>query len=195
MLTLPRLVFPCAAALTLLFPAAAISGTIKGRIECGEICENLVIYVKDLPGEWSGEGRAVTLDQKGKTYIPHVLPILKGTTVRLKNADPELHNVHCYQNKITVFNVAVPPIPGFFLDMKSFRKSGTYVILCDVHTEMSAYVVVLQNPLFTRPDRDGLYEIGKVPPGTYTLVKYDPESKTAVERKIAVSDTGATVDF
>ncbi len=192
---LPKLVFPCVATLSLLLPTAAISGTIKGKIKCGEICENLVLYVKDVPGEWSGEGKVVTLDQKGKTYIPHVLPILKGTTVRLKNADPELHNVHAYQNKVTVFNVALPPIPDFFLDMKSFRKPGTYVMLCDVHAEMSAYVVVLENPSFTKPDKDGLYEIGKVPPGTYTLVKYDPEGKTAAERRVEISDTGATVDF
>jgi len=116
------------------------AGSIEGKVTCGAICGNLLIYVEGVPGEWSGEGEVAILDQVKKTYVPHVQAILQGTAMRLKNSDPELHNVHAYQGKKTVFNVAM--VPGLSFDMKRFKEPGTFVVLCDIHTEMSAYIVV-----------------------------------------------------
>ena len=188
-----RLVFlPFFLSLILLSETAS-PGTIQGKVNCGKYCSSIIIYVKDVQGEYSGEGELAVLDQKAKIFIPHVMPILKGTTVRLKNSDPLLHNIHGYLNKKTVFNVALP-IQGQTLDRR-FRRTGTHIILCDIHTEMSAYIVVLDNPFFTQPDENGLYEILDVPPGKYTLVKYDPEEKETVEKEVSVTAESTTLNF
>ncbi len=51
-----------------------------------------------------------------------------------------------------------------------FKETGTYAVRCDAHPEMSAYIVVLENPFFSTVNEDGSYEIAGVPPGSYSLV-------------------------
>ncbi len=172
----------------------AASGGIEGRVKCSASCDNYVIYLKSVPGDYSAEGNEVVLDQVNKTFIPHVMPVLKGATLRLKNGDPFLHNVHAYVNKQTFFNRALPPIKGVTI-AQVLKDPATYVMLCDVHTEMSAYLVVLENPFFTQPDESGFYLIRSIPPGEYTLVRYDPEEKELVEKKVSISGTTVRVDF
>jgi len=177
----------------LLMTAPAMAGTVKGEASCGALCSNIVVYVEGVPGEWSGTGELAVLDQKAMVFIPHVMAILKGTTVRLKNSDPELHNVHAYRDKETVFNIAM--LPDLSFDAKKFKEPGRYVMLCDRHAEMSAYIVVLDNPFFTRPAPDGHYEIRDVPSGAYTLVKYDPEEKEITKKEVVLKDDTVEVDF
>ena len=179
--------------ISLLMADPTFSGTIKGKLTCGSLCSNMVLYVEDVPGEWSGTGEVAVLDQKNKEYLPHVMALLKGTAVRLSNADPELHNVHAYLNKETVFNIGI--LPELSIVMKKFKEPGTYVMLCDRHTEMSAYIVVLGNPYFTQPDPDGNYEIRDVPEGTYTLVRYDPEEKEISRKELVISSDKVTAGF
>jgi len=171
-----------------------LAGTITGRTTCGQYCENILIYVEDVPGQWSGEGEIAILDQVNKEYVPHVMGVLAGTTIRLQNSDPELHNVHTYFKKDTVFNISLP-FQGQTVETNALAKPGRYVVLCDIHTEMSAYIVVLENPYFTKPDKNGFYEIKEVPAGKYTLVKYDPEEKERVEKEVVLQGPSAQVDF
>lgn len=173
----------------------AWSGAIKGRVNsCGARCQDYLIYLKDVPGDYSGEGKVAVLDQKNKVFIPHVMPVLKGSTLRMKNGDPFLHNIHAYVDKKTVFNRALPPIKDLTLD-HVLRVAATHLMLCDVHTEMSAYVVVLDNPFYAQPDAKGAYEIRDVPEGTYTLVRLDPEEKEVREKEVLVTGASLTVDF
>ena len=177
-----------------LFETKALAGTVAGRITCGRHCENIVVYVEDVSGRWSGEGEVAVLDQIDKEYVPHVMPVLVGTTVRLRNSDPELHNVHTYFKKETVLNVSLP-FQGQTADANVFDEPGTYVVLCDVHTEMSAYIVVFENPYFTKPDEEGLYAIEGLAAGNYTVVMYDPEEKESVEKEVGVGTASVTLDF
>lgn len=178
-----------------LVPAGrAWSGTIKGRVNCGARCQDFVIYLRGVPGDYSGDGKVVVLDEKDKTFIPHVMPVLKGTTLRMKNSDPFLHNIHAYVDKKTVFNRALPPIKNLTLD-HVLKVAATHVMLCDIHTEMSAYVVALENPFYAQPDAKGTYEIRDVPEGTYTLVSLDPEEKEVREKKVSATGASVTIDF
>jgi plastocyanin len=172
----------------------ALAGTITGTTTCGAYCDSILIYVEDVPGEWSGAGEVAILDQVNKEYVPHVMAVLIGTTVRLQNSDPELHNVHSYFNKNSVFSISLP-FQGQTVDTNALTEPGRYVMLCDLHTEMSAYIVVLDNPYFTKPDSNGFYEIQDLPPGKYTLVKYDPEEKERVDKEVVLRGASAQVDF
>lgn len=172
---------------------AVEAGTITGKVPCGRKCANYVVYVKKVPGSFSGAGEVADFDQQNRVFLPHVLPILKGTTVRLKNSDPFLHNVHAYKGKETFFNVALPFI-GQTLDQE-FADPGNYLILCDAHSEMSAFIVVLDNPYFASADENGAFEIADVPAGSYTLVSLDAENDKGAEKQVTVGDGAAQVDF
>jgi len=122
------------------------------------------------------------VDQWNVEFIPHVLPILKGSTVDFPNTDSVRHNVY-----------SPVPIPGShrMLSLGTYDpdvikiirldKTGEIALRCNVHKEMSAFIVVLDNPYFTLTDRTGEFMLDNVPPGSYTLTtwheRYKPVSQ------------------
>jgi len=158
----------------MLFSSMAWAGAIEGSVQGVKDPSQTVVYLKEASGDFSPPAKHPVLTQKNKTYIPHVLAILKGTTVEIRNEDDFLHNVHSLGP--TNFNIAMPK---FRKQMDQvFDKSGLHPIVCDVHAEMSAFVLVLQNPYFTVPNKDGSFQIPNVPAGNYTLEVWDEQKKT-----------------
>lgn len=160
----------------------ATAGSVSGQAECGNACDSFVVYLDGGPSRTADAEASVVFDQREKVFIPHVLPVLRGTTVQITNGDPFLHNVHLYRGKDTVINIALP-----FQDQVipyKFDEAGIYGVSCDAHPEMSAFIVVLDSPYFATPATDGSYEMTGVPSGEYTLVvrdlNRDTESKSVV---------------
>ena len=128
---------------------------------------NVVVYIERVERTFHPPKEAAIMNQQNLTYVPHVLPILVGTTVDFVNSDGLLHNLHAFMRGETLFNIATPK----FLKKKSivFQKEGPVLLLCDVHREMSAYIMVLQNPFFALTNEEGDFTIKDVPPGSYTV--------------------------
>jgi plastocyanin len=146
---------------------AARAGTITGQIEDpGLRRKTTLVYVETAPGNYAAPAQAAVMNQIHNTYSPRVLPIIAGQKVEFRSSDPELHNVYARQTKTTLFNQAVLPHQMF---TKSFDKPGVIHLACNVHKEMSADILVLQNPYFAQPDASGKFVINGVPDGKYTL--------------------------
>src|SRR5207253_5146193 len=97
-------------------------------------------------------------DQKGCMYSPHVLAMMVGQDLVVKNSDPFLHNVHSLAQSNVAFNQGQPNIdPG--KDMGPQKSAETFHVKCDVHPWMSAYVAVLDNPFFDVTKDDGSFNI------------------------------------
>lgn len=171
-------------ALGLLSPAGGLEaeggGSLVGTVTWGpQRLNNVVVYIEKVEGTFRPPEEAAVMDQKNLTFVPHVLPILIGTTVDFVNGDGVLHNLHAFLERETLFNIAMPK----FLKKKSmvFQKEGPVLMLCDVHKEMSAYIVILQNPFFALTDERGEFAIRDIPPGSYTLrtwhEKLKPQSR------------------
>ena len=146
---------------------------------------------KDFPAP----AKAVLMDQKKMTFVPHVLPILKGTTVEFLNSDAVGHNVYWPSiggNKKLAHNLGTWPQgqkkPFQFTDL------GAAALLCNVHPEMSGYVVVLATPYFGVTDRDGEYVIKDVPAGHYTIKTWSEDGKPTTQ-EVDVAASGATVNL
>ena len=168
-------------------------GAIQGKVDCGKHCDKVMVYLEDVDGSFTGEGVTRDFDQKGKVFLPHILPIVKGTTVRMKNSDPFLHNVHAYAGKRGLFNLGMPPNSRVI--ERTFEESGNHTILCDVHPEMAAYIVVLDNPFFSTVEPDGTFEIGDVPLGSHTVVLYHPARKKQMKQVVEVEGQPVQVEF
>lgn len=112
--------------------------------------------------------------QEGETFIPHVLPVIKGTTVDFPNQDPIFHNVFSL-SRTSTFDLG--RYPQGERRSVTFDRAGIVPVFCHIHSDMSAVVLVLENHLFTKPDKNGLYEIQPVPPGNYTVVAWHPRSE------------------
>ena len=170
------------------------AGGIKGKVTAQGIRspENIAVYVDAITGkDFPAPTPHVVVDQKKMAFVPHVAVVLKGTTVDFLNSDPVGHNVYWPSisgNKKLAHNLGTWP-QG---QKKSFQFNdpGVAALLCNVHPEMSGYVVVVPTPYFAVTAKDGSFEIKDVPPGHYTLKTWSEEGKPTTS---AVDVTAGTV--
>jgi plastocyanin len=109
--------------------------------------------------------RHVVMLQKNKMFIPHLLPVMTGTTVDFPNADPIFHNAFSsYSGQI--FDVGLYP-PGTSRSVH-FVRPGVVRVFCNIHPAMSAVILVLNTPYFATTSKDGSFEMN-VPPGDYDV--------------------------
>ena len=174
----------------------ASAGTITGKMttSAAKDARNVVVYIDRIAGkEFPAPTEPAVMQQINKEFVPHVLPILKGGSVRFSNSDNILHNVHLYQGRRSLFNLATPA--GAQPITKTFHEPGEMAVLCDVHPEMSAYIIVLETPYAVVTDADGHYEIADIPPGSYTLKTWHEKLKPVSKTVTLQGEQTATVDL
>ena len=145
--------------------------------------------MKDVPGDFPPPEEHAVMDQKELKFVPYVLPILKGATVDFPNSDTVRHNVFSPPGSAKVFDLGTYDVGA--VKSVTFDVTGETPLLCNVHAEMSGYVVSLQNPYFCITDETGTYTIEDVPPGKYTLTTWNERLK-AVTEDIDVKDGETT---
>lgn len=150
-----------------------------------------VVYLDSAPLQAFEELRPgrVKMDQRGQQFVPRVLAITVGTTVDFPNSDTTFHNA---------FSLA----PAGPFDLGRYRpgrtrsvrfgRPGIVPVSCDIHSHMSAYILVFNHPFFAVTDDEGRYAIAGVPGGTYTLTVWSEIGRPA-PRKVSVGD-GETVE-
>jgi plastocyanin len=135
----------------------------------GNTMGNVMVRVKGaVAGNYPAPAAPVVIDQKGCQYHPHVLGIRVGQTLKLKNSDGLLHNVHALPKVNTPFNMAMPA-NRTEADTKFGKEEGMFLVKCDVHGWMAAYVGVFSNPFYAVTGADGKFKISGLPPGTYDV--------------------------
>jgi len=176
-------------------PMAASGATIEGTVKTGGVATaDAVVYIQHAEGNFPPAGPA-KMDQRSMKFVPAVLPILLGTTVKFLNSDPTQHNV--FTPDYEKYNLGTWP-QGQTKDQvfaKCAKAPCAYVQLCRIHPEMEAYVVVLQNPYFAVTGSDGHYRIENVPPGAYSVGAWAAKGKAPVKPVTADAAKPAQVDF
>jgi plastocyanin len=168
------------------------TGTITGKVEVfrARRSADVVVYLVDVPGTFMPLSNHLRMDQKSLMFIPHVLPVVAGSTVDFANNDNVLHNIFS-PSKTKNFNLGT--YGKDIIKQETFDKEGDVVLLCNVHAEMSAYVIVLSNPFFSKTGNDGKFTIAGIPPGQYTLKTWH-EKKRPYEQKVVV-EAGKTTEI
>ncbi len=182
-------------ALTTVAALPAEAGEISGKVAVAGARHSgdAVVYIDTIPGKtFEPPEEPATIDQKGMVFVPHVLPVLEGTTVDFLNSDPFLHNVFTPDKCAEKFNLG--SWPQGETRSYTFNEPCVAVLLCNVHPEMEAFVVAVPTPYFAVTDRSGAYTIPGVPDGTYTVKVWHPKVKGALEREVAVAGPTAA-DF
>ncbi len=144
------------------------NGTITGTIKARGVrdARDVVVFIEHVDGAFKPSQEKPILDQLNMVFIPHILPILVGTTVKFPNSDEVRHNVFS-PSKIKPFNLGTYA-KGITREVM-FDKVGVVTLLCNVHTEMSAFIIVLENPYFAKTGPDGTFTINDVPDGKYII--------------------------
>jgi plastocyanin len=151
---------------------AALAGSIKGTVKLAKAseAEHTVVYLENVPeGSFGGAARPAKLSQRGANFTPAVLPVVRGTQVDMSNDDWVSHNAFS-KSTAKAFDLGI-----YAQDARkvvTFEKVGVVDVFCSIHPRMNAVVLVLQNPFFAKPTRDGSFSLDNVPPGTYQLRVY-----------------------
>jgi plastocyanin len=151
-------------------PACKGANQSETLVADGGNLANVFVYVKegldnrtfDAPKE------AVTLDQQGCRYHPHVMGVMVGQKVEIKNDDPTTHNIHPTPANNREWNESQPP-KAAALEKDFGREEIMLPVKCNQHPWMKMYVNVVKSPFFAVTGPDGKYELKGLPPGDYTI--------------------------
>lgn len=195
---------------------AAAAGTLRGRVEVRSVMtpaeprpgvadlgmdmayrpaerRRAVVYLETAPQpafEEGGGGMHVTMKQENETFVPHLLAIRVGTIVDFPNGDPFFHNVFSLSKtkRFDLGRYARGRTKGILFD-----EPGIVRVFCDIHSHMSAFILVFSHRFFAVTDEQGRYRIDRVPPGTYTLTAWY-ESVAQESRAVTVPADGGAVE-
>ncbi|HET7698799.1 MAG TPA: carboxypeptidase regulatory-like domain-containing protein [Vicinamibacterales bacterium] len=152
-----------------------------------------VVYLETAPRAAfePGEDRRARLNQRDERFVPHVLAVAAGTWVDFPNTDMTYHNVFSL-SKGHEFNL------GRYASGRSrawrFDRPGIVRVFCEIHSHMSAFILVFAHRYFAVTDDDGRYRIEGVPPGTYTLAVWNETlSGEPPRRQVAIGESGGDV--
>lgn len=131
---------------------------------------NVVIYIKSGLGDYSFDTPKdpAVLNQKGCMYDPHVVALMTGQTLEVKNDDQTTHNIHPMPKDNREWNKVQPP-GAAPIDETFARAEDAIPVKCNVHPWMKSYVFVFKNPYYAVTTKDGAFTLSNLPPGTYTI--------------------------
>lgn len=169
---------------------------ITGKVEAdkAKYKVNTVIYIEKADGNFKPSANNPRMDQKNLTFIPKILPVIVGSTVDFLNNDDVVHNVFSPDACAGKFNLGSWK-KGEVKSHKYDKLGCQSVILCNVHPEMEAYVIVLQNPYYAVTDKEGNYSIKNVPPGKYKIKIWNEKLKASDQEIIVPASGKLEVNF
>jgi plastocyanin len=192
-------------------PGAAIHGRVEVRREPGPVevrpsvaelgrqgqrdvadRRRSVVYLEEAPQaafETAPPGRA-RLDQRNETFVPYVVAVTVGSTVDFPNDDPIYHNVFSL-SKPKRFDLG--RYPRGQSRSVVFDRPGVVRVFCEIHSHMSAFILVFAHRYFATTDAESRYRIEGVPPGSYTLAVWN-DGAVRARRDVRVGSGGEAVE-
>ncbi|MHB8420049.1 MAG: carboxypeptidase regulatory-like domain-containing protein [Myxococcales bacterium] len=175
------------------FAKKPVGGSVDGDVSAtpSKFKAGVVLHLEGMKGTFAPPSAPVDIDQRQLRFVPRVVAIQRGTTVRFVNDDSVNHNV---------FSPEGDPFDlGAFGKGKSathvFSKTGAFVQLCRLHPEMEAYVVVVDSPFFAVTDAAGHFHMDGVPPGHYTVRAWSERLPEASQEVTVAAGEDAHVNF
>lgn len=128
--------------------------------------------------------RRRVMEQRDRRFRPHILVVPVGSTVVFPNFDPIYHNVFSR-------STARPFDLGLFKNGDArevvFDQPGIVKLGCNLHLNMSGYIVIVKSPYYAVTDEQGRFTINAVPPGRYLLRAWNESRAEMVTQRVDVT--------
>jgi plastocyanin len=144
---------------------------VRAALRSAPAVDQVVVYLEDAPALDEMPKGPFEMAQADKSFAPPLLIVPVGATVAFPNRDGYYHNVFS-------------PTPDAKFDLGLYRggiaktvtmqKPGVVSVYCNIHSSMSANLLVVANPYYARVGSDGRFDIQRVPRGTYHAVVWSP---------------------
>ncbi len=162
---------------------------LNGNVTNGKYpLTNSIVFIE-------GYGKSVPtkkiIEQKNRAFIPHILAVTVGSTVSFPNMDTVYHNVFAEYNA-KQFDLGI--YPKGQTRTVTFDKPGLVSVLCNVHSNMSAYILVVDSTAYTLTDRSGNFTLKDIEPGKYTIKAWH-ESGLKTTQSITVDNTNRKISL
>ncbi len=169
--------------------AAAHAGDLHGKVS-GAKGES-VVYVNAIAGKtFPAPAQHPVMDQKGLMFQPHIMVVQQGTSVEFLNSDSVSHNVYWPSvngNKKLGHNLGTWP-QGVSRNY-TFTNAGVVPLFCNVHPDMSGYIIVSPTPYYATTNAAGIYAIKSIPDGTYSVTVWHEGDKPHTSQITVSGDT------
>jgi plastocyanin len=198
----------------LALPGCATTGAIHGKLHLAprgkspatsrvvrggprsDTITNAVVYVDKLPSNRPAPRAAkprlpVTVLQRNHRFVPHVLPVVAGTTVRFENRDRIYHNVFSISRAKHFEAGGCPPRHSRKV---TFDKPGEVRLFCEVDPKMGGFVFVVPNDVYTQPDSTGAFSLRGLPRGKYRIRVWHP-TRGRVSRNVDIRSRDAAISL
>jgi plastocyanin len=165
----------------------SVTGTVTGGGPAGP--GGAVLWLRRVVGETPrpapARGKIVT--QRGKTFFPHVLAVPVGTKVTFRNDDPIFHNIFSL-SKPNEFDTGLYKQGASYT--ATFKHPGPVQLLCNIHSSMLGFVVVVDSPWYAQAEANGAFTIKGVPPGEYEVNVWHEAAAKPTEERVTVGSDG-----
>ena len=152
---------------------------------------NVILFVADAPADPQAAGRA-TIGQRDETFTPRVLAVGRNSMVEFPNFDPFFHDVFSLSRAAT-FDLG--RYPQGQTRERRFTRPGIVKVFCNIHSDMSATLMVLDHRLFAMPAADGAFAIEAVPPGSWKLNAWHERIGSTTKTVQVVAGDTTRVEF
>jgi len=161
---------------TLVISAPLFAGTVDVRVQDprGSVVRDAVVYAVPEGRSVPPARKTAVMDQKNRMFIPHVLAVQTGTSVRFPNSDDIRHHVYSFS---PAKPFQLPLYKGTPANPVLFDRAGVVTLGCNIHDQMSAFIVVVDTPYFERTGGDGRATLRDLEPGKYVVHVWYPEMR------------------
>lgn len=157
-----------------------------------DLADTVVFFEPDAPVRVKPLAGDLTVTMHGKSFVPHVLPVTQGSTVRFPNTDPILHNVFS-TSQDNEFDMGL--YGNGAGKSKTFERPGLVRVYCNVHHQMFAFILVLDTPYFTSVHEDGSFDLASLPAGPGTIKVWNPRGELWHQHLDGPADTALNVEL
>ncbi|HYC58612.1 MAG TPA: methylamine utilization protein [Thermoanaerobaculia bacterium] len=163
-------------ALAIAVAAPAFGATIDVRVQTprGGAVRDAVVYAVPEGRTVPLANKAAVMDQKNRMFIPHVLPVQTGTSVRFPNSDDIRHHVYSFS---PAKPFQLPLYEGTPATPEVFDRAGVVTLGCNIHDQMSAFIVIVDTPHFAKTAAGGKTSLKDLEPGRYTVRVWYPDMR------------------